>query len=166
MDLPSGALRKYRSANPLCEQDRFSDDHLNLPFSGSRRHFDFKLSPQKNEHRKARAVFPGAFGAFLQRSEPNLLHHDLATRIERALYADALAFELGNVGLVVDVVGLSGIILQHVLVALLHNRSREGLAAIGVRRRCTGRTRALRTGFRSGRVRSRRSRRLCRRRLR
>ena len=122
----------------------------------------FDLRPdkfaKKNEHRKARAVFPDAFGAFLQRNKPNLLHHDLATRIERALYADALAFELGNVSLMIDIVGLPGVILQHILVALLHNRSREGLCAAsriassGAGGRAIGRSGA-RSRFRSGRIR-------------
>ena len=54
---------------------------------------------------------------------PDLLHHNLAIGIESSLHANALAFELRDVALVVDVIGFARIILQHVFVTLLHNRS-------------------------------------------
>jgi hypothetical protein len=65
-----------------------------------------------------------------KRSGERLLYLDLrAGRIKRALNANALAFELGNVGLVIDFIGLAGIILQHILVAGFHDCSRECLAS-------------------------------------
>ncbi len=65
-----------------------------------------------------------------KRSSERLFYLDLrAGRIKRALNANALAFELGNVGLVIDVIGLAGIILQHILVAGFHDCSRECLAS-------------------------------------
>jgi hypothetical protein len=65
-----------------------------------------------------------------KRSGERLFYLDLrAGRIKRALNANALAFELGNVGLVIDVIGLAGIILQHILVAGFHDCSRECLAS-------------------------------------
>src|SRR5689334_3777639 len=69
-----------------------------------------------------------ALGAFSPENRcESLLHHDLAVRIERALYADALAFKLRHVGLMVDVIHLAGVVFQHVLVTLLYDGSREGL---------------------------------------
>ena len=60
----------------------------------------------------------------------NLLHHNfVGGRIERALNADALAFELLHFVLVIDVIRLPGVIFQNVLVALLCNRARESLAS-------------------------------------
>ena len=65
-----------------------------------------------------------------------LLHQDLAAAVvQLTLHPDALAFELGNVGLMIDVVGLARVIFQHVLVAGLHNRSRKALA---IRNACGG----------------------------
>ena len=65
-----------------------------------------------------------------KRSGERLLYLDLrAGRIKRALNANALAFELGNIGLVIDVIGLAGIILQHILFAGFHDCSRECLAS-------------------------------------
>jgi hypothetical protein len=85
-------------------------------------------APKKNEHRG-----PGSFSrcsrCFSRKTNRSLLHHDLAAGIELALHAYALAFELGNIGLVIDVIRLASVIFQHVLVALLHNRAREGLRA-------------------------------------
>jgi hypothetical protein len=133
----------------------------------------FDLRPdnfaKKKRAPKSTGSFSRCFRCLSPEKQTKLLHHDLATRIERALYADALAFELGNVGLVVDVVGLPGIILQHVLVALLHNRSREGLCAAGCVASCGAGGRAIgrssaRSRFRSGRIRGLRLRSALRRR--
>ncbi len=52
----------------------------------------------------------------------------LSGLIQRALHAHALAFELRDIRLMIDVVGLAGIVLQNVLVALLFNGSGEDLA--------------------------------------
>ena len=64
-----------------------------------------------------------------------LLHvNHLAAGIQRAVHANLLAFELLDLVLVVDVVrGSRRRILQHVLVALFHDRTGERLSAGGVR---------------------------------
>src|SRR5579872_4123836 len=76
----------------------------------------------------------------------NLLHRDLvACLVKRAAHAHALAFELGNFRLMVDVIALPRRVLQHVLAALLHDRAGEGLRVAAGRRAWTSRPATCRT---------------------
>ena len=100
------------------------------PFSRSREGGDFDFLSVTKAHAKKTgtdqhgAVCPVLAVPFSRETNlPDLLHQNLAIGIESSLHANALAFELRNVALVVDVIGLARIIFQHILVALLHNCS-------------------------------------------
>ena len=100
-----------------------------------------------------------------------LLHHDLiGARVQGTLNTNALAFELLHFVLMIDVVGLSRIVLQNVLVSLLHDRTGEGLSSRSIstvgRRSLRARLRSPTARRRSGRVWGLRRRRLARRSLR
>jgi hypothetical protein len=87
-----------------------------------------------------------------------LLHHDfIGARVQGSLNTNALAFELLYFVLMIDIIGLSRIVLQNVLVSLLHDRTGERLSsgsssAVGCRS-LRPRLRSLAAGRRSGRVR-------------
>jgi len=104
---------------------------------------------EENLQRLAMRNYPGS---------DDLLHHDLVSaRVQGSLNANALAFELFHFVLMIDVIGLSRIVLQNVLVSLLYDRTGEGLSSgsrSAVRRRSLrARLRSLTAGRGCGRVR-------------
>ncbi len=92
-------------------------------------HGKSKWRIQTKRHRRSRSGLPGVLGASSGRNRSELLNLNFGPRVvELALDADALAIELLDLILMVDVVSLSGIIFQHVLVARLGDGARESLA--------------------------------------